>query len=974
MIGRTISHFKILEKLGIGGMGVVYRAEDTRLKRTVALKFLPPELTFNSEAKTRFIHEAQAASALEHPNICTIHEIEETGDGQLYMAMPCYEGETLKERIARGPLRMEDALDIALQIVRGLAKAHEKGIVHRDIKPANIFITRDGVVKILDFGLAKLGGRTMMTKTGSTMGTVAYMSPEQARGQKVDHRTDIWSLGIVLYEMLTGQLPFRGEYEQAVIYSILNEEQAPLSSVNKDVPHDIERTVENCLKKDKNQRFRNASELIRELQFASASKMPGFEKAGEDPSRKLGSKSFFAGAAVMILLAASIFVFRNFMFIKRTAPVPASNLPSIAVMYFEDATGDEQTKWLSRGLPHMLITSLEQSHGLRVIGYQRLYDCLKELGKENIERIDRTTATEIARKANAKTMLVGSIFKWGTRIQVDYELSDVEGGDLVSTSKVTGENPLALADDIALEVRRHLDKSGRSVPVSRVADVTTKSVEAYRYYIQGKEYLNKAYWKDAWASYSKAVQLDSTFASAYIDMYLSLAGNIEKTPSESDALIAKALRYADKISERENLYIRACDALDRGQDRQGRFLLQQIIDKYPEYEETYLQLGIIYYYRREFSKALPYFRKSMKLNNSSIQAVYGLVDCFQRLGERDSVEFYLKRSEEINSDDTNVLFYRTRNYLKQGENEKAVHVAAHLVGIKPEQPWSHRMLGNVYLFSGMYDSAEASYRRMGILGWDPATSIADLYIHQGRYKKAIQFLREYPQSDNPLVNLMVKYELLFLLDHLEKTDESAMTWLSMKDSIHQILLPPKKRGGDAFVADSLDRLIIPDAIYRGDMGEAFRLCDQLEREIDRNDLGGQRRLSLLYLRASILFKMKRYDRAADVYEMSNKEAPGVNCQYRLAQCYFQQKLFKKARKILGQALTISDKQTEDASDLGDNYAFPRTRYLLGLVNEALGKPMEAAIAYREFLEIWKNADPDLPELIDAKERLARLKV
>jgi serine/threonine protein kinase len=222
MIGKTISHYKILEKLGEGGMGTVYKAEDTKLKRTVALKFLSPELTREPVAKRRFIHEAQAASALQHHNICTIHEIDETAEGQLFISMDCYDGQTLKEKIAGGSLAVDEALGLAVQVAAGLSKAHGAGMVHRDIKPANIMVTNDGIAKILDFGLAKLAGQTKVTKTGMTVGTIAYMSPEQARGEPADARSDIFSLGAVLYEMLTGELPFPGEHEAAVIYGIMN--------------------------------------------------------------------------------------------------------------------------------------------------------------------------------------------------------------------------------------------------------------------------------------------------------------------------------------------------------------------------------------------------------------------------------------------------------------------------------------------------------------------------------------------------------------------------------------------------------------------------------------------------------------------------------------------------------------------------------------------------------------------------------
>ena len=240
----------------------MYKAEDTKLKRTVALKFLPPDLTRDDESKVRFIQEAQAASALQHNNICTIHEIDETEDGQMFIVMACYEGQTLKNKIEQSSLENEEAVKITLQIAQGLSKAHEKGIVHRDIKPANIMVTDDGVVKILDFGLAKLTGQTRITKTATTMGTIAYMSPEQARGEEVDHRSDVWSLGVLLYQMITGSLPFKGEYEQAVVYSILNEEPRPMSKVKADVPGEIEEIVQKSLQKDVEKRYQNAEDVI----------------------------------------------------------------------------------------------------------------------------------------------------------------------------------------------------------------------------------------------------------------------------------------------------------------------------------------------------------------------------------------------------------------------------------------------------------------------------------------------------------------------------------------------------------------------------------------------------------------------------------------------------------------------------------------------------------------------------------------
>jgi len=287
LVGRTLAHYRVLEYIGDGGMGVVYKAEDLRLARTVALKFLPPELTRDPEAKARFLQEARSASGLDHPNLCTIHEVGETDDGRLYLAMPSYDGETLRRRIERGPLPIDEAIDIAEQIARGLAKAHRGGIVHRDVKPANIMVTADGVVKILDFGLAKLVGAAAITRTGSSVGTPAYMSPEQGRGEDVDHRTDLWSFGVVLYEMVAGRRPFRGEHDQAVLYGILNETPKPLGEARPEAPPELERIVDGLLAKDPGDRYPTADGPLGDLRALRNQTMTTTVRTQPDPPAPL---------------------------------------------------------------------------------------------------------------------------------------------------------------------------------------------------------------------------------------------------------------------------------------------------------------------------------------------------------------------------------------------------------------------------------------------------------------------------------------------------------------------------------------------------------------------------------------------------------------------------------------------------------------------------------------------------------------
>ena len=316
LIGREVDHYKIVGQLGGGGMGVVYKAEDSRLQRTVALKFLPPSLTRDPVSKSRFLQEARAASALEHPNICTVYDVGEIDDDRLYLAMPAYDGETVKQKIERGPLPVEEAVDIARQAAQGLAKAHRQGIVHRDIKPANLMVTDDGIVKILDFGLAKLAGAAGLTRTGFRLGTPTYMSPEQARGE-VDHRTDLWSLGVVLYEMLTGQAPFQAESDPEIVHAVLHEEPAPLRRFRPDAPAGLERIVAGLLKKKLADRYPSAESALadfRALQGPPTSDRP----SAELPRRRLLVALVLGALAVLGVLGVLAVLWRS-----RGEPAPA---------------------------------------------------------------------------------------------------------------------------------------------------------------------------------------------------------------------------------------------------------------------------------------------------------------------------------------------------------------------------------------------------------------------------------------------------------------------------------------------------------------------------------------------------------------------------------------------------------------------------------------------------------------------------
>ena len=519
MIGKTVSHYKILKKLGEGGMGVVYKAEDTKLKRTVALKFLPLELTRDPGAKQRFIQEAQAASALQHNNVATIHEINETkpapgepGDGQMFICMDCYEGEILKDKIQKGPLKIEEAIEITIQIAEGLKKAHKKDIVHRDIKPANIFITEDGVVKILDFGLAKLAGPAQLTKTGTTLGTVSYMSPEQAKGEKVDHRSDIWSLGVVLYEMVTGQLPFKGEYEQAVVYSILNEEPELVMAVRTGVPRELEWIVNRALAKSPDSRYHNAGDILADLRK--------LKKERESISSK-------------------------------EQPPTAKPQPSIAVLPFTNMSADPEQEYFCDGISEELINSLTQISDLRVVARTSAFSFK---GKDaDIE--------EIGRKLKVDKVLEGSVRKAGNRLRITAQLINVSDGFHLWSERFDREmeDVFVIQDEIALAIVDKLKIKLLGKEKQGLVKRHTDNQEAYSYYLKGRYFFNKMNpggYEKAIENFEQAIEKDPNNAVAFAGLadsywWSSIWGNLppHQTFPKAREAAKRAIEIDDSLGE-----------------------------------------------------------------------------------------------------------------------------------------------------------------------------------------------------------------------------------------------------------------------------------------------------------------------------------------------------------------------------------------------------------------------------------------
>jgi serine/threonine protein kinase len=543
MIGQTISHYKILEKLGGGGMGVVFKAEDTKLKRTVALKFLPPVFSFDQEAKKRFVQEAQAASALQQHNICTIHDIDETKDGQIFICMDCYEGETLKKKIERGQIKTDEAIDIIVQAAAGLQKAHEKGIIHRDIKPANIFITNDGVVKILDFGLAKLSGQTMMTKMGETVGTIAYMSPEQTRGELVDNRTDIWSLGVVLYEMLTSNLPFKGDYDSAMIYSILNEEPKQLT----EVPKEFQQIINRCLSKNPSERYQSIDELLDDLKQKKL--IEGSGTTTRTFVRKKKSRKLIYLVAGVIVLAVLAIAYWKFF---QSGTSQSEKNKFIAVLPFHPITSSEEDKSFAEGIHDDILTQLAKIRDLKVIARTSV------MHYQNTQK----TIKEIANELGVGVVLEGSTRRVGKTVRITAQLIDAETEEhLWAESYDRPYNDIfTIQSDVAQKIASALQIKLAKEELASIETIPTENMEAWEYFQKGKYFWYNYFDLDgnlkSAQMFEKACELDTNFAVAYawqarvyLTVYLYASVNRDQYLDKYKYAISKAEILAPEIPE-----------------------------------------------------------------------------------------------------------------------------------------------------------------------------------------------------------------------------------------------------------------------------------------------------------------------------------------------------------------------------------------------------------------------------------------
>ena len=593
---KTIAgKYKIIEEIGRGGMGVVYKAKDTKLKRHVALKFLPAELTQNKMAKARFIQEAQAAAALDHPNICMVHEVDEFED-LTFISMSFIEGQSLKDKLESGPLDIDKAKDIILQVAEGLKEAHEKGIVHRDIKPANIMLTKKGQAKIMDFGVAKLSWGIDLTKTSTIIGTVAYMSPEQARGEDVDHRSDIWSLGAMFYEMLTGERPFHKDHEQALIFSILNDKPTSASTLRSEVPSDYERIIEKALEKDLSKRFQIVEEFIKALKshlLVSSAKdeksiavLP-FTNMSADPDSVKEIESQTSSSNIY----------------------PSKQEKSIVVLPFDDVSPDKDNEYFSDGLTEEIISDLSKIQALRVIS---------RTSAMRLKGTDKSMLT-IARELDINYVLEGSVRKAGNDLRITAQLIEASNDAHLWSEKYSGtlDDIFDIQEKVARSIVDALRLKLSPEEKKEISEHLIDNVKAYECYLRARH----EYWRLTRESLERGLQ--------HLQKGLEIVGENE--------LLYSAMGILN------------WQYINGGIDPDERFLHE--VEKYaekvfainPESPHGHRLMGAIYHQRGEIIEAVKAYKRSLEFDPNNPDTLLEISRIYIGAGKTSEAKTYVER-------------------------------------------------------------------------------------------------------------------------------------------------------------------------------------------------------------------------------------------------------------------------------------------------------------------------------------------